>query len=40
MTVGESKVREEIQNCISMHAVFGDVSILKKNKINLISSNG
>jgi hypothetical protein len=40
MAVGESKVREEIQNCVSMHAVFTDVGFLKKSQTNLISSNG
>ena len=36
MAVGESNVREEIKNCISMHVVLVDVGFLKNSKIKFI----
>ena len=40
IAVGESNVREEIRNCISMYVVTADVGLLKNNMIKLIGWNG
>jgi hypothetical protein len=40
MAFGESNVREEIRNFISMYVVTADVGLLKNNKIILIGWNG
>jgi len=38
--LGENNVREEISNCISMHAACADVGLSKNNKKNPISQIG